>query len=86
MTLKMYADHKGIPLEEVCVHLSHDKVYRDDFKKFDNKGAKIDKIVRQIEIVGDLDDAQRRRMLEIADKCPVHRTLHNEIVVESELK
>ena len=86
MTLKMYADHKGLPLEEVRVHLSHNKTYKEDCEDSENKGAKIDKISRTIELDGDLDAAQRQRMLEIADRCPVHKTLHNEIVVESKLK
>ena len=86
MTLRMYADHKQLPLEEVSVHLSHNKVHKTDCEDCDNKGAKIDKIERTIELEGDLTQEQRQRMLEIADRCPVHKTLHNEIVVESRLK
>lgn len=86
MTLRMYADHKKLPLDEVRVHLSHNKVHKDDCEDNDNKGAKIDMIKRVIEIEGDLNEEQRNRMLEIADRCPVHKTLHNEIVVESKLK
>ncbi len=82
----MYADHKGLPLDEVRVHLSHNKVHKEDCENSDQKGAKIDKIERVIEIEGDLNEDQRKRMLEIADICPVHKTLHNEILVESWLK
>lgn len=86
MTLRMYADHKKLALDEVSVHLSHNKVHKNDCDDCDNKGTKIDIIEREIEIVGDLTEEQRKRMLEIADRCPVHKTLHNEIVVVSKLK
>ena len=86
VTIAWYCRHKGLPLDEVRVHLSHDKTYKEDCEDSENKGAKIDKISRTIELDGDLDAAQRQRMLEIADRCPVHKTLHNEIVVESKLK
>ena len=86
MTIKMYADHKGLPLDEVRVHLSHDKVHRQDCQDCDDKPVKIDHIKKWIEIEGDLDDAQRQRMLQIADRCPVHRTLHGEIEITTELK
>lgn len=86
MTLRMYADHKKLPLEEVHVHLSHKKVHANDCEECENKDGKIDYIERQIEVEGDLDEKQRQRLLEIANKCPVHRTLHNEIHVASSLK
>ena len=85
MTLRMYADHKGLPLEEVKVHLEHNKVHKEDCEDSEKPSAKIDKIDRVIELKGDLNESQRQRMLEIADRCPVHKTLHNEIVVESKL-
>ncbi|MEO0897357.1 MAG: bifunctional alpha/beta hydrolase/OsmC family protein [Bacteroidota bacterium] len=83
MTMRMYADRKGWPLEEVRVHLEHRHEYAEDAANADSKPAKIDVIERIIEIEGDLDEKQQARMMEIADKCPVHRTLHNEIVVET---
>ncbi len=86
LTLRMYADHKKLPLEEVRVHLSHKKVHANDCEECESKEGKVDYIERQIEIEGDLDEKQRQRLLEIANKCPVHRTLHNEIHVASSLK
>ena len=75
MTLRMYADRKGWPLEEVRVHLQHDKVYADDCEHCDDPKQKIDQMMRTIEITGDLDEKQRQRLMEIANKCPVHKTL-----------
>lgn len=87
ITLRMYADHKKIPLEEVKVHLSHEKRHADDCEDVENKGSKLDHIDRQIELLGEsLTQEQRARLLEIADKCPVHKTLHSEVVINSTLK
>ena len=86
MTLRMYADRKKWPLEEVRVHLQHNKQHALDCGHCDKPQAKIDRIERDVEIVGDLDEKQRQRLLEIADKCPVHRTLHSQIEIVSKLK
>jgi len=86
MTLRMYADRKDWPLEEVKIHLEHDKVHSDDCEECETKDAKIDKITREIELTGDLHDDQKNKLLEIADKCPVHRTLHSEILVKTKLR
>jgi len=86
MAIRMYADRKKLPLEEVRVHLSHKKVHANDCEECENKEVKIDYIEREIEVEGELDEKQRQRLLEIANKCPVHRTLHNEIKVSSSLK
>lgn len=86
MTLRMYADRKKWPLEEVIVHLSHGKDYVTDCESCEEGGAKIDVIEKLIEIKGDLDEKQRQRLLQIADKCPVHKTLHSEVQVHSVLK
>jgi len=83
MTLRMYADHKKLDVEEIRVHLEHEKVHAEDCLHPDDKKSKIDRIQRFIEIEGNLTEAQRQRMLEIADRCPVHRTLHGEVRVES---
>lgn len=86
MTLRMYADRKGIQLEEVRVHLQHEKVHATDANaESQNGGNKIDRISRILELDGDLTEKQRQRMLEIADKCPVHKTLTRSVSIESKL-
>lgn len=85
MTLRLYADHKKWPLEQVRVRLSHEKIHAVDCADCETKEGKIDRIERQIEVLGPLDAAQRQRLLEIAEKCPVHRTLHSEIKIVSRL-
>ena len=86
MTLRMYADHKKWPLEEVLVHVKHEKVYDQDCQDCEDPGKKIDQLERVVEVKGDLTDQQRQRLLEIADKCPVHKTLHASIKVNTSLK
>ncbi len=83
MTLRMYADHKQLPLERVIVRLRHEKIHAKDCHDCETREGRIDVIEREIELEGDLDETQRARMLEIADRCPVHRTLHGEIKVET---
>jgi len=85
MTLRIYADHKGWPLEEVVVHLDHEKAHLEDSKNAEQAKSKLDFIRKTIEIKGDLNEEQRERLLEIADKCPVHRTLNSDIRINSEL-
>ena len=85
MTLRMYADHKGWPVERVQVRLFHEKLHAKDCERTDREEGKIDKIERRVQIEGDLDDEQRQRMVEIADKCPVHNTLTRENVIETTL-
>ena len=85
MTLRMYADHKKWDLKEVRVHLSHNKQHKQDCDTCEKPGAKIDHFERVIELEGNLDASQRQRLLEIADKCPVHRTLHNDVHVSTVL-
>ncbi len=79
MTLRMYADRKGWPLEEVEVRLRHEKIHCADCAEASGERSKIDHIRRELVIEGDLDEDQRRRLVEIADRCPVHRTLHSEV-------
>ena len=80
MTVRMYADFKQIPLDKVRVTLSHNKVHAEDCEDCETKTGKLDRIDRDLEFRGDLTDAQRAKLLEIADKCPVHKTLHSEII------
>jgi putative redox protein len=86
MTLRMYADRKEWPLNETIVRLSHGKIHAADCEKCDTDEGKVDRIEREIEVRGDLSEDQRARLLEIANKCPVHRTLHNEVSVRSSLR
>ncbi len=86
MTLRMYAERKGLALERIAVTLRHEKIHAEDCETCETREGKIDRIEREIEITGDVDEAARRRLLEIAEKCPVHRTLHSEVLVESRLK
>lgn len=86
MTLRMYADRKRWPLDGVAVHLKHEKVHAQDCEECETREGRIDKIEREIEILGALDESQRSRLLEIANKCPVHRTLHSEVWVPTRLK
>ncbi len=84
MTLRMYADHKKIALEEVEVQLTHDKVHQVDGQSSEKPGGKIDQIKRRIRIEGDLTPEQRKRLIEIADRCPVHKTLEGKPVIITE--
>lgn len=85
MTVRMYANRKKWPLERVVVRLRHNKIHAEDCDACETKEGKIDQIERSLELTGDLDDGQRAKLLEIADKCPVHRTLENEVRVETTL-
>lgn len=80
MTIRMYAGHKKWPLESVSVRLRHEKKHAEDCADCEQKGARLDHIEREVALVGPaLDEAQRARLLEIANRCPVHRTLHGDI-------
>lgn len=86
MTLRMYADRKGWFLGGVNVTLKHDRVHAKDCEDCETGTGKVDEVTVELELLGDLTDEQRERLLEIADKCPVHRTLMSEIKVRSALK
>lgn len=85
MTLKMYAEHKKLAFESATVVVDHDRLHAKDCEDCESSDGKIDEFRRSISLEGALTDEQRQRMLEIADRCPVHRTLHGEIKVRSRL-
>jgi uncharacterized OsmC-like protein/alpha-beta hydrolase superfamily lysophospholipase len=83
MTLRLYADHKKLPLERVSVRLVHNRIHAEDCLNCETKEGMVDRIDRNITMEGPLNAEQRRRLLEIADKCPVHRTLESEIEIRT---
>lgn len=83
MTLRLYADRKKLPLERVSVRLTHNKIHAEDCRDCETKEGMVDRIDRSITMEGPLDAEQRKRLLEIADKCPVHRTLESEIEIRT---
>ncbi|WP_220337100.1 MULTISPECIES: bifunctional alpha/beta hydrolase/OsmC family protein [unclassified Wenzhouxiangella] len=85
MTLNMYARHKKWPVERVSCRVRHSRIHAEDCEHCETTSGKVDRLEREITIEGDIDVDQRQRMLEIADRCPVHRTLESEIEVTSKL-
>ncbi len=85
MTLRLYAERKKLPLERVSVQLSHAKIHAADCADCETKDGKVDRIDLTIDLQGALDAEARERLLEIADKCPVHRTLTSEINIRTQL-
>jgi putative redox protein len=83
MTLRLYAERKALPLDRVSVTLTHARIHAEDCESCETKEGMIDRIDRAITLEGGLDDGQRARLLEIADKCPVHRTLRSEIEIRT---
>jgi uncharacterized OsmC-like protein/pimeloyl-ACP methyl ester carboxylesterase len=79
MTMRMYADRKSLPVERITVTLKHNKIHAEDCAECETREGLIDQIDRVIAIEGALDADQRKRLMEIADKCPVHRTLTSEV-------
>ncbi len=83
MTLRMYAERKGLVLESVEVRLSHRRIHAKDCEDCETEEGMLDEIQSQIRVEGDLDETQRTRLLEIATRCPVHRTLSSEIKIRT---
>lgn len=86
MTIRMYAERKGISLEGIKIELEHEKIHASDCESCETPSGKIDRITRKIYLTGSIDPEQKKRILKIADKCPIHRTLHSEILIETDLK
>ena len=85
MTVRMYANRKGWPLEQVRVTLRHSRIHAEDCAQCETTSGLIDHIDRDIELVGGLDDTQRQRLLGIANRCPVHQTLTSEVDIATSL-
>ncbi len=86
MTIRMYADHKKLPVDSVTVSVSHDKIHAKDCEDCEQRDGRIDRFERELRVEGDLTDEQLERITEIADRCPVHRTLHGDIHVQTRLR
>src|SRR5215467_5136084 len=85
MTLRLYAQRKGIDLQRITVRLQHSRIHAEDCNDCETKQGFLDRIDRQIELTGNLDEAQKQRLLEIAEHCPVHKTLKSEINIRTSL-
>src|SRR5262247_671066 len=79
MTLRLYAQRKGFDLQRITVRLRHYRVHAEDCRDCETKNGYLDRIDREIELDGRLDETQKQRLLEIAERCPVHKTLKSEI-------
>jgi len=86
MTVQMYARRKGWPLETALVRLRHQKIHAEDCRNCETADGKIDRFERELELHGPLSEEQRQKLLEIAGKCPVHKTLHSEVEVLTTLR
>ena len=85
MTVRLYAQRKQWDLRRVTVRLQHSRIHAEDCMECETKQGFLDRIDREIELSGNLDDAQKRRLLEIAEHCPVHRTLKSEFDIRTSL-
>ena len=83
ITVRMYADRKGWPLESVTVRVEHGRIHAEDCGECETESGRIDRIGLELELEGPLDAEQRERLREIAGKCPVKRTLGSEVLVET---
>ena len=85
MTLRMYANHKQIDLQNIQIDLHHSRVHAEDCAGCEKQTLLIEVIERNIHLTGNLDEAQRTRLMEIANKCPVHKTLENKLQIKTNL-
>jgi len=86
MTMRMYADRKGYKLGRAEVRLSHDKIHAEDCEQCETETGKVDRIMTEITISGDLSENERQKIFEIAERCPVHRTMTGEIIIDAVMK
>lgn len=86
MTLKLYAARKHWDLQGVIVRLQHSRIHAEDCEDCETKEGYLDRIDREIQLHGNLDADQRRRLIEIAERCPIHRTLTSEINIKTREK
>jgi putative redox protein len=84
MTIALYARRKNWPLRDVTVRLRHSKIHAADCVECETKEGRIDRIERDLQFIGDLTNEQRSRLVEIAERCPVHRTLTSEIDIKTQ--
>ncbi len=85
MTIRMYANRKKWPVEHVKVSLSHQRDHGKDCLRCDTENPQVDVISRKITLTGKLSEEQTQRLLEIADRCPVHKTLHGKLIIDTEI-
>jgi putative redox protein len=85
MTVRIYAERKGIALDEVAVRLVHDKIHAADCEHCETQEGRLDRIERHLTLDGDLSAEDRESLLRIADRCPVHRTLHSVVDIQTRL-
>ncbi|GJM14467.1 MAG: hypothetical protein DHS20C12_28700 [Pseudohongiella sp.] len=85
MTLKMYASHKKLNLKSATVEVTHEKIHAADCEDCVASNGRVDEFTRVITLEGDLSEEERQRMIEISDRCPVHKTLHGDIKVRTQL-
>ncbi|GAS99217.1 OsmC-like protein/ redox protein [Mycolicibacterium canariasense] len=86
MTVRMYADRKGWPLDRVRVTLRHSRIHARDCADCETTKGWISHIDRELELIGDLDDGQRQKLMDIAERCPVHQTLTGEVRIATALR
>ncbi len=86
MTLRLYAKRKGMDLQRITVRLQHSRIYAADCLDCETKAGFLDRIDREIQLTGNLDEDQKHRLLEIAERCPVHRTLKSEMNIRTSLE
>ena len=86
MTMRMYAERKGYPMDRAIVTLRHDKIHAEDCAECETGEGRVDRIETEIEIIGDMDNETRLKIAAIAEKCPVHKSLKSEVMIESRLK